>query len=186
MLQKRKGKNQQKILLLLLAGVSITLSHSPRHHKWVLKELNKELKNIKKENLDRAIESLYKSKFVEEKNNLDGTTTLILNEKGKKLALTYDIENMYFNKPLKWDKKWRIISFDIPEKYKFVRNILRSKIKDIGFFEFQKSVFIFPYDCKKEIEYLIEFYNIRKFIRFIVAVEVDNELHLKQRFKLEE
>ena len=52
------------------------------------------------------------------------------------------------------------------------------------FFEYQKSVFVQPYDCKNEIEYIIEFYNIRKYVRFIIADSLDNELHLINHFKL--
>jgi len=45
-------------------------------------------------------------------------------------------------------------------------------------------VFVQPYDCKNEIEYIIEFYNIRKYVRFIIADSLDNELHLINHFKL--
>jgi DNA-binding transcriptional regulator PaaX len=121
---------------------------------------------------------------VTEKENPDGTITIILTDKGKQKALTYDFGKMEIKKPQKWDKKWRVVLFDIPENRKKIRDALRYHLKNLGFYEFQKSVFVHPYDCKDEIDYLIEFYDIRRFVRFIIADSLDNELHLKKHFNL--
>jgi len=180
----RLGDNQKKILLLLLGGAALGLSGSPKRYFQILDAIKKDWEEINKQALKRAIKSLYESKLIKEKENLDGTTTLILTEKGKEKALTYDLDNMKIAKPKQWDKKWRIVLFDIPDKIKKVRDILRSHLKNLGFYEFQESVFVHPYDCKDEIDYLIEFYDIRRFVRFIIADSIDNELHLKNHFEL--
>lgn len=178
------GANQQKILLLLLGGLALGLSGSPARYFQILDSISKEWKEIDKRLLKRAIKSLYESKLISEKQNSDGTVTLVLTDKGKQKALTYDLERMKIKKPTHWDKQWRIVLFDIPNKLKKARDTLRMHLKDMGFYEFQESVFIHPYDCKDEIEYIIEFYNIRKFVRFIIANSIDNELHLKKHFNL--
>ena len=67
---------------------------------------------------------------------------------------------MRINKPKKWDRKWRIILFDIPEKIRKARDVFRYHLNQLGFYEFQKSVFVHPYNCKDEIDYLIEFIYI--------------------------
>ena len=74
--------------------------------------------------------------------------------------------------------------FDIPEKLRRLRDSLRLHFREIGFIELQKSVFIHPYSCDKEIEFIIEFYNARKYVRFILAENIDNELDLKKKFNL--
>ena len=51
----------------------------------------------------------------------------------------------------KWDKKWRIILFDIPVEMEKQRQIFRRRIKRIGCQMIQKSVFVFPYPCEGEI-----------------------------------
>jgi len=94
------------------------------------------------------------------------------------------LDKMEIKKSKQWDGKWRVVLFDIPEKIKGAREAIRHHLKNLGFFEFQKSVFIHPYDCKDEVDYLIEFYDIRKFVRFIIADSIDNELHLKKNFNL--
>lgn len=183
-MSKGLGQNQQKVLLLLMAGLAMGLSHSPKQHFKILKAIPKEWKEIDREMLKRAIRSLYRSRLIKEKENNDGTVTLVLTDKGKEKALTYNLDKMEIKKPVQWDKKWRIVLFDIPERIKKVREAMRDHFKNLGFYEFQKSVFVHPYDCKDEIEYLIEFYDIRKFVRFIIAESLDNELHLKDYFKI--
>ena len=180
---KRKiGAIQQKILLLLLGGVALGLSGSPKTYFRIIGEMKKEWQKINRNSLRRAIQSLYKSKLVEVMPNKDNTSTFILSEKGKRLALTYNLNKIQLSVPKNWDGKWRIVMFDVPEKLKKLREILRYHLRTMGFLELQKSVFVHPSDCQKEIEYLIEFHNIRRFVRFLVVESIDTELHLKQRF----
>lgn len=181
---QRLGQNQKKILLLLLGGLVLGLSANPKMSFGILKSIQKEWKEIDKEMLKKAIKSLYQSKLIKEKENADGTITLVLTDKGKERALTYNLDNIEIKKPNQWDKKWRVVLFDIPEKIKKAREAMRRHLKNLGFYEFQKSVFVHPYDCKDEIDYLIEFYDLRRFVRFIIADSLDNELHLKNYFKL--
>ena len=178
------GDNQKKILLLLLGGLTLGLSASPKQYFQIVRGIKEGLKEIDARTLRRAIKSLYQSKMISEKENSDGTVTIILTDKGKQKVLTYDLEKMEVKKPKQWDGKWRIVLFDIPEKIKKVREAMRGHFKNLGFYEFQKSVFVHPYNCKDEIDYLIEFYDIRKFVRFIIAESLDNELHLKEHFEL--
>ena len=178
------GEVQRKILLLFLGGLALGLSGSPRASFQILKAIGKEWEEIDRQSLRRAIKSLYESKLITEKQNPDGNITLILTSEGKKKALTYDLEKMQIKKPAKWDKRWRIVLFDIPNTKKKIRDILRFHLKKLGFYEFQESVFVYPYDCRNEMDYLIEFYDIRKFVRFVVADSIDTELHLKSYFNL--
>ena len=179
------GETQRKILILLLGGVALGLSGSPRKSFRILKEMERGWEEIDRRQLKRAIQNLYESRLIKEKCNQDDTVTLILSDKGKEKALTYNLDEMKIKKPKRWDGKWRIVLFDIPEKTRNLRDAFRHHLKRLEFFEFQKSVFVHPYDCKDEIDYLIEIYDARKFIRFIVADSIDNELHLKSHFGLE-
>mgnify|MGYP001589022846 CR=1 FL=1 len=178
------GHVQKKILLLLLGGVVLGLSGSPRQYFKILGAIKKGWKDIDEQKLRRSGRSLYCTKLVVEKYNKDGTVTIILTNKGAKRALIYDIEDMTITRPKHWDGKWRVVLFDIPEKYKRVRDLFRIHIKSLGFYELQKSVFVHPFDCTNEIEYLVELHNIGKFVRFILADSIDTEIFLKRHFKL--
>lgn len=174
---------KQKVLLILYAGIALGFTYSLSRQRKILTATGKEWQKINKENLKREIRNLYRSKLIEAKENPDGTLTYILSDKGKIKALTYHFQEMKI-KNIPWDGKWRVVIFDIPEKLKNARNALRNKIKELGFYELQKSVFVLPYECRDEINFIIEFYNLRKYVRYGTFDFIDNDLHLKTIFHL--
>ena len=114
----------------------------------------------------------------------DGSVEVILTENGKKKALAYKIDEMKITEPARWDKKWRLVIFDIPEKKKRAREALREKLKELGFKELQKSVFVHPFESKDEVDFIVEFFAIRPYVRFLRSDFITNEADLKLRFKL--
>ncbi|MFA6552403.1 MAG: hypothetical protein WCT19_02770 [Candidatus Paceibacterota bacterium] len=182
--KKRIGQTQEKILLLLLTGVVLGLSRSPRKYFKIIGEFKKAWKGINEDNLKRSIKDLYESNLISISSEEDGTVKMILSKNGKELALKYNINQMKIPKPLEWDLKWRLVIFDIPEPLFRVRNSLRFHLKKLGFIELQKSVFVYPYPCLNEIEFIIETYGVRKYVRTLVVESIDNELDLKNKFNL--
>lgn len=180
----RLGPNQQKVLLLLLTGVGLSLARTPRQYFRVIKGTKHEWQKINHQVLNNTIKSLYKSKLIRERENPDGSLTMVLTDKGKKKAITFNIDNMEIKKPKAWDKKWRMVMFDIPEKHKPARETLRETLKKLGFYEYQKSVLVHPYECQSEIDFVVEYFEIRPWVRIITVTELDNELHLKKIFEL--
>ena len=71
--------------------------------------------------------------------------------------------------PRRWDHRWRIVAFDIPETKKRQRVIFRDKLRELGFLAFQKSVCVYPYPCEDEIDFLTQFLNINRYVRYIEA-----------------
>lgn len=184
MAYRGSGEIQKKILLLLQGGLALGLSCSPARYFKIVRMIKKEWKEIEQKELRRSIRSLYVSKMITGKERPDGTISIVLSEKGKERVLKYHLETIKIKKPLKWDGKWRLVMFDIPEARKQARDALRARLKQIGFLEFQKSAFIQPYPCSDEINFLIEFYMLRTYVRIMLVDEIDNELHLKMRFHL--
>lgn len=181
---KKLGSIQNKILFLLLSGVVLSTTRSARKQWRIIKIVGEGLKEIDRQAIDRAVNSLFKTKLISEKNNPDGTTTLLLSDYGKKRALTFNLDNMRINPPGHWDGKWRIAIFDIPHYLKKSRDSLRFMLKKMGFYPLQKSVFVYPFDCQKEIEFITEWHRANKYIRFIIADSIDNESFLRKHFKL--
>jgi len=174
---------KEKILLCLLSGIAFGYSYTPDYQWRVIRTLGREWRRINEKELRREIKNLYKSKMVTKKQNPDGSFTILLTKKGKIKALTFRLQDMKI-KGETWDKRWRVVIFDIPEKLKKARDALREKLKKIGFYELQKSVFVFPYECEEEIDFVIEFFELRKYVRFGVLEKIDNEPHLKKIFSL--
>ncbi len=183
-IQRKIGPRQQKILLLLLGGLALGCSGSSRTSWKIIGAMRKEWENISRQNAERAINKLYESKLLVKKENTDGTTTLLLSEEGKKYALTYRAKDMKIAKPKEWDKKWRVVLFDIPEDERGARDAFRIHLTHMGFYGLQKSAAIYPFDCKNAIDFLVELHNIRSSVRFLIVDSVDNEAHLKKIFRL--
>lgn len=83
-----------------------------------------------------------------------------------------------------WDGYWRILFFDIPEKERKKRDILRNKLKELGFERYQLSTWICPYDYTEEIDLLLEEYEIRKYVHYLMAKTISGEDTFKSIFKL--
>ena len=180
----RLGPNQQKVLLLLFGGIGLSVARSPNQYFKVFKEIENEWQKINKRALNNAIRDLYRSKLIKSKENPDGSLTMVLTDKGKRKAITFNIDNMEIKKPKKWDGEWRMIIFDVPEKKREFRDVLRETLRRLGFLELQKSVFVHPYSCQDEMDYVIEFFGLRSYVRMVTATKLDNELHLKEFFNL--
>jgi DNA-binding transcriptional regulator PaaX len=181
---QKHAELKRKIILLLLAGVALGINRSSKRYFMILKELGREWRNADEKRILRAIRELHNTNLISYRDNKDGTTTVLLSKQGKKVALTYNFENIVLKKEKKWDKEWRVVLFDIPEKFKKARDALRFHLKRMEFYEYQKSVFVTPYNCLNEIEYLREFYHIKPYIRIITAKRLDNEVELKRHFGL--
>ncbi len=101
--------------------------------------------------------------FAEEGNK----TKLVLTKEGKKQVLEFELEQMEIDIPLRWDGRWRVVIFDIPEKKKYARDIFRQKLVDLGFEMIQNSVWRHKYPCHKEIEFLTHLYDIYPYVDLI-------------------
>jgi DNA-binding transcriptional regulator PaaX len=119
--------------------------------------------------------------FISEKK---GVTTLRITRKGESKIKSFSLDMLSIKKPYKWDGKWRVVMFDFPIKYKKVRNPLRFKIKQLGFIQLQKSVWVHPYPCVDEILFLVDYYKVRNFIEILTVEEILNDKKLKKAFDL--
>ena len=177
------NKIRENILLLLMGGLAFGYSYTPGMQGRVLKTFSKEWKRINGKELKEGIDYLYRLKYIDKKGAGYDIGKLTLTQKGRLKSLDCRLSNLK-NKKEKWDDKWRMVCFDIPEKYRQGRNALRNKLKKIGFRELQKSVLITPYDCKEEIMFLVKFFELEKYVRFGVLEYVDNEISLRTFYKL--
>lgn len=176
---------KQKIILLMWAGLAFGLA-APIYGKQarILRDIPRELVKVGRRVLRRIIREFREDRLVDFKEQKDGSIKIVLSELGVKRALHYDFEKMEIAKPAKWDKLWRLVIFDIPEKKKRAREALRRKLRELGFYQLQKSVFVFPFECGNEMDFIIEFFELRQHVRLITATHITNEAELKLHFNL--
>jgi len=132
--------------------------------------------------VDKSLNKIVKDRFIKiiKKN---GETVLKITEKGKAKLVNFSIDSIEIQKT-KRDGKWRFVIFDIPEKSRIARDVLRQKLKKIGFVLLQKSVWVSPYECEDEIAFITSVYEVEKYVNYIVASRVDHEQYLKSKFSL--
>lgn len=86
--------------------------------------------------------------------------------------------------PRKWDRKWRVIIFDIPEKKKKVREQIRNLFISAGFSRLQDSVWVYPYDCEDIIGLLKTDFGVGKDVLYMIVDEIENDRRLREEFDL--
>ena len=108
-----------------------------------------------------------------------------LTSEGKKKVGKYQINDLKIKRPLRWDKKWRILIFDINEKNKITREALRGKFKQLGLYPLQKSVWVCPYDFFREMDTLRSFFGLKKEeMKIITASEIEEDKNIRTFFNL--
>jgi len=111
--------------------------------------------------------------------------TISLTKKGVDAAIRHYVnsEMEKERQGRKWDKKWRIVIFDIPHDQRVKRNALRSFIKRLGMHQLQKSVWIYPFDCCHELQLIKDFFNLKDdTVRLIVSENIGDDKKLKKAF----
>ena len=176
------------LLTIAITGLVVVAATSPYFLIGLAKVLlrNKKYHGSKEneEKVVRSLRGLKKNNMFIVKDQGDGNFVVQLTEKGKEKVEEINFDNLTIKKPNKWDGRWRVVTFDIPENRKPARDALRSKMKELKFYQLQKSVFICPYPCEKEILFLCEFFDIFKFVDIIIAEKIHNDGMLKKVFRL--
>ena len=178
----KKGELSKQILLALAAGFVVTTAMILPGSAVMFSPLIKKFKT-KKQGFIKSLKILKRDRLVDfrEEGNLSKIT---ITERGKKKLLIYELDSLEIKKPKKWDDIWRIVTFDIPESKKAARNTLRDKLKKLGFCQLHKSVFVFPYPCLSEIQFIEEIFQIGPYINFIEAKIIADDDWLRSKFNL--
>ena len=180
---RRHGELGQIALALLAGGALITLvALAPN----AVGPLARAFLSFKKEDpwrTRRSLRRMVRQRYVEI-ISINGVEVIKITEKGKTRALRYQLDTMSVARPKKWDRKWRLVIFDIPEKKKIARETLRRKLTAMDFVRIQKSVFIHPFPCREQIEFLREVYQLRPYFIYLEATHIEDEAKYRRRFEI--
>lgn len=107
---------------------------------------------------------------------------LILTNKARKRLAKRDFDSLHIEPPKAWDQNWRLIFYDIPEKSKLGRNALTAKLRDLGFYQLQRSVWVHPFPCRPIIEKVTAHYGLERYVGYIETAHIDNQKDLIKKF----
>ncbi len=172
-----------KTLEILGNGFILSLSKDKKQRFKLHRECDRLWHEIDRKELYHVLRRLRLHGFVETIKKTNNLERITLSKKGKNRWLQYQFHNIELKKLKRWDKKWRMVLFDIPETHKKIRDSLRRKLKNLGFLEFQKSVFIYPFPCRDEINFIINFYNIEDRVYCLETV-ISPDYNFRKHFSL--
>ncbi|MBI4059665.1 CRISPR-associated endonuclease Cas2 [Candidatus Giovannonibacteria bacterium] len=178
------GRLAAKLVELLANGAVLGFTRDKALRRQLLEESDHVWYGIDRKQLYVALERLKLKGVVAFIKSGDGIEKVLLTQPGRARALRYQFQNLELQKPKRWDKKWRLVLFDIPEAKKKIRDALRRKLKDLGFHEFQKSVFVCPYPCRDEINFVINFFDIADHVWYLETRLVPDYV-FRKKFKLD-
>lgn len=98
------------------------------------------------------------------------------------VKLTTQGRKLLRRKNPKKDGVWKLVIFDIPEKQKYVRQILRSKLAALHFKKWQNSIWITPFALDDEIEEELNALAKKFFVRLIKTKDINYIEDLKSLF----
>jgi hypothetical protein len=151
----------------------------------------KSIQYRKKRHAQKKIENsfsyLKKKQLIKVVKERDGRVQVELTNKGKIRLAEYSLSSLDIKKPKKWDGKWRVLMFDIPahsKTYDYARDALRNKIKSLGFYQVQKSVWVYPYECEDELLFIAEMFKVQDYIEIMTVEKMLHEKDIREKFQL--
>jgi|SRR3989344_2794306 len=179
----RGAKLLTHVLELLATGTLLGFVKSKMERRKLFEESDRVWYSMDRKQLYQILERLKLRGAIEMIKRGDGIEKVQFTNAGKALFLSRQFKDMKLSPKKKWDRKWRFVLFDIPESKKKTRDALRRKLKHFGFLEFQKSVFIYPYPCRDEINFVINFFDIAELVYYIEAPIVPDAI-FRKHFKI--
>lgn len=147
---------------------------------WAMKKLDIMPRVRERELILRSRDRLIKKGFLKYEKGM-----LKITKDGKRFLIRETLfEKLKDNKNKKWDGKWRVLIFDIPEKRKTDREHIRHILYSIGFMCLQKSVWIYPYDCEDLITLLKADLKIGKDVLYMIVDALEYDKPVKKHFNL--
>ena len=107
-----------------------------------------------------------------------------ITETGEQLLALESMREASMQKQKRWDGRWRVVLFDIPERRRGVRNRLRLFMQEYGFVRLQDSVWIYPYDCEDLIALVKADFRIGADVLYMIVERLERDKHLREHFKL--
>lgn len=176
----------KEVLALLGAGsllaLAVTMPGATKIVKEILDETSSgEWKKYNQWYLARTLRRLRKQKRV--KLEFDGEKTIVkLTGLGKKKILAYSLGEIEIRRPRFWDRKWRLIIYDVPNKKRYAADRLSRLLDKLGMYRLQKSVFLCPFPCEEQVEFLREYLEIGDNVWLLTVSHFENDKAFRDYF----
>jgi DNA-binding transcriptional regulator PaaX len=179
----RRLHNSLKLLEMFSAGFVVRYERTNKRRKLRYDQIDIAWQTMDRKQLHSALEWLKLSGLTTTVKEGNSRERIKITNRGRARLLDHHLKTQAIRKPKRWDKKWRLVMYDIPENRKSVRDTLRKRLKDMGFLEFQKSTFVHPYPCYDEVNFVINYYSIEDHV-YCVDATIKPDRKLRAMFKV--
>ncbi len=172
-----------KVLVVAgMAGTAVIAPNAVQLGEPILKYLDK---RGRKKELNRVLKYMDQRSLSNFKELPDGQLIVTITEKGRRRVEKINFDEMRIDQPVKWDRKWRLVMFDIPEFRRKYRSAFSRKLRSLGLYQMQKSVWVCPYPCLREIQITKQVLGIPDVeLAFAELSFIDREVELRKHFNL--
>ena len=132
--------------------------------------------------LKQVLKRMQNSKYVEIVTQR-GVPVVKITDKGKEKLLKYDLQNLQLDQS-KWDGRWRLIIYDVGKDKKRQVDTFRRTLNNLKVLRLQRSVYLTPFKCEDEIEYLKQVFDLDEEVQVLLIRSLDNESTYKKYFGL--
>ena len=144
------------------------------------KKRQKEWEKFNLWRLRQVIKRMQNSKLVEVKEE-KGIPIIKVTQKGKQKLLRYKIDEMVLDES-NWDGKWRLIIYDVQTGKRANSEMFRIMLNKLKFLKLQRSVYLSPFKCEDEIEYLRLLFEIGNEVQILKVGSLENETAYRRYF----
>lgn len=150
------------------------LNNQPEWGEW---------KRFNKTYLRRSLERLEKQGMVAMRKDEEQATVRIT-KFGVQKVLKYALDNFKIKKPKIWDGKWRLIIYDVPAEKRYFQGLFRQVIKRLGLYQLQKSVYLTPFPCETQIQFIKDYFGVKTEVLYMVVNKFEGDESYKKYFDL--
>lgn len=181
--RKRHRRNVRNVALMVIGTVGLIAVSAIAPNMFQLLGRSGALARLKYQS--KGVLARLKMKGEIEFVERDGKRYARLTKRGEE-ALAFGQQKMTFanTKPRRWDRRYRLVIFDVPEKRKKIRERLRFQMQEVGFLRVQDSAWLYPYDCEEFIALLKADLHIGKDVLYAVIEEIENDAWIRKHFSL--
>jgi len=182
--RERYGKLEKAILdsLKAVSVLSVALV-APNALRMFGMDAGSKTGYSRKQGVERAIDRLHDKGLIRFERSDKGTFVRITG-KGERVLTHIGQGGRGPRRQPKWDKKWRLVIFDIAERRRPVRDGLRATLINIGFVRLQDSVWVYPYDCEDLVALLKADFRVGRDVLYVIALAIENDGELRKKFGL--
>ena len=172
-------------IVCLAGGAAVAVCPPIGAAAFFIKQTNKSSSERNQRRVYNSFYHLKRSGFIEIEKRREGIH-ISFTEKGRQCKELMELLQQFRKgRGQKWKGVWYVAMFDVKNEYRTIRDALRLFLRKMGFAQMQKSVWIYPHDCRQELDFLRNFFELKeKNLRLLVTDTIGDDRYFRKIFRI--